>query len=50
MVVAEPVVKKTNYKKRRSHNVAEPMNCISKALHVLVPPASKGTSSPTDEA
>jgi hypothetical protein len=26
------------------------MNCISKALHVLVPPASKGTSSPTDEA
>jgi len=49
MVVAEPVVKKTNYKKRRSHNVAEPMNCISKALHVLGP-APKGTSSPTDEA
>jgi hypothetical protein len=28
------VVKNTNYKKRRSHNTAEPINGISKVHHV----------------
>src|SRR5262249_16575294 len=40
MVVAEPVVKNTNYKKRRGHNTAEPINYISKLLHVLAPQAA----------
>jgi len=37
-VVAEPVVCNANSKNRRSHNTAEPINCISKVLHVLEPP------------
>ena len=40
MVVAEPVVKNANYKKRRGHNTAEPINYISKLLHVLAPQAA----------
>jgi hypothetical protein len=44
MVVAEPVVSNTNSKNRRSHNIAERINCISKVLHVLDPP------SPTQKA
>jgi hypothetical protein len=32
---AEPVVSNTNSRNRRSHNTAEPINCISKVLHVL---------------
>ena len=37
-MVAEPVVKNTKPKNRRSHNTAERVNCISKFLHVLEPP------------
>ena len=37
-MVTEPVVSKANPKNRRSHNTAEPINCISKVLHVLEPP------------
>jgi hypothetical protein len=33
MGVAEPAVKNTNYKERRSHNTAEPINGISKIAH-----------------
>ena len=35
LLVAEPVVSNTNSKKRRSHNTAERINCISQVLHVL---------------
>jgi len=41
MVVAEPVVKNTNYKNRRSHDAAERINCISKVLHLLEPPKTQ---------
>ena len=41
--VAEPVVSNTNSKKRRGHNTAEPINCISKLLHVLAPENSSIT-------
>ena len=40
MMAAEPVVKNANYKKRRGHNTAEPINYISKLLHVLAPQAA----------
>ena len=40
MMAAEPVVKNANYKKRRGHNTAVPINYISKLLHVLAPQAA----------
>src|SRR6516165_3115632 len=40
-VVVRPVVGNTNSKNRRSHNTAEPINSLSKVLHVLEPPKTQ---------